>query len=68
MEQGTELLSCKKKLIKLADRSKTGWALVDEYVEDDLAEDSKDERRIEKAERAAKRKIAKRKRERGFFK
>ena len=57
VEQGMELLSCRKKLIKLADRSEAGWALVEEYVEDDLAED---ERRIQKAERAAERKIAKR--------
>ena len=64
VEQGMELLSRRKKLIKLADRSEAGWALVEEYVEDDLAEDSEDERRIEKAERAAERKIAKRKRER----
>ena len=59
VEQGMELLSRRKKLIKLADRSEAGWALVEEYVEDDLAEDSEDERRIEKAERAAERKIAK---------
>ena len=59
VEQGMELLSRRKKLIKLADRSEAGWALVEEYFEDDLAEDSEDERRIEKAERAAERKIAK---------
>ena len=58
-----ELLSRRKKLIKLADRSEAGWALLEEYVEDDLAEDFEDERRIEKAERAAERKIAKRKRD-----
>ncbi|KAL5518166.1 hypothetical protein EMCRGX_G003853 [Ephydatia muelleri] len=39
VEQGMELLSCRKKLIKLADRSEAGWALVEEYVEDDLAEE-----------------------------
>ena len=61
VEKGIELLSRRKKLIKLADCSKAGWALVEEYVEDDLAEDSEDERRIEKAEQAAERKMAKRK-------
>ena len=64
IEKGIELLSRRKKLIKLVDRSEAGWAFVEEYVEDDLAEDSDDERRIEKAERAAEKKLAKRKRER----
>ena len=32
---------------------------MEEYVEDDLADDSDDERRIEKTERAAERKITK---------
>ena len=59
-----ELLSRRKKLIKLADRSEAGWAFVEEYIEDDLADNLDDERRIEKAEKAAERKLAKRKRER----
>ena len=62
--QARKLLSRRKKLIKLADRSEAGWALVEKYVEDDLADDSDDDRRMEKAERAAERMIAKRKRER----
>ena len=63
VEQGMELLSRRKKLIKLADHSEAGWALVEEYVKNDLAEDFGDEMRIEKAECAAERKITKRKRE-----
>ena len=59
-----EILSCRKKLIKLADHSEAGWAPVEEYVEDDLSEDFDDERQIEKAERVVERKIAKRKRKR----
>ena len=59
-----ELLSRRKKLIKLADRLEAGWAFVEEYIEDDLADNLDDERRIEKTEKAAERKLAKRKRER----
>ena len=64
-KEGMELLTHRKKLIKLADRSEVGWAVVEEYVDDDLADDSDDERRMEKAERAAERKVAaKRRKER----
>ena len=55
-KEGMELLTHRKKLIKLADRSEVGWAVVEEYVDDDLADDSDDERRMEKAEQAAERK------------
>ena len=49
-----------QKLIKFADRSEAGWAVVDEYVDDELADDSEDEKRMERAERMAERKLAKR--------
>lgn len=39
------------------DRSEHGWATVAEYEDDDLVENSEDERRLEKAERAAERKL-----------
>ena len=58
-----EHLSRREKLIKLADRLEAGWAFMEEYIEDDLANNSDDERRIEKAEKAAEQKLAKRKRE-----
>ena len=58
--EGTELLTHRQKIIKFADRSELGWAVVDEYEDDDLAEDSDDEKRMEKAERQAERKLAKR--------
>ena len=41
-----DLLHERQKLIKIADRSDRGWATVDEYVEDELAEDSDDEKRL----------------------
>ena len=52
---GTELISRRQKLLKLADRSELGWAVVEEYIDDDLAEDSEDQKRIERVERAVER-------------
>ena len=49
-------------MIKLADHSESGWAVVEEYDADALTENSDDERRIEKAKKAAERKVAKRRR------
>jgi hypothetical protein len=43
----------RQKLIRLADRSELGWGVVKEYIADDLASDSGDEKRIRKAEKAA---------------
>ena len=50
-ESGTELVSKRVKAIKLADKSEFGWATVDEYLSDELASDSDDEKRIYRAER-----------------
>ena len=43
----TELTS-RQKLIKIADRSPLGWSTVKEYVTDELADDSGDEKRLRK--------------------
>ena len=43
-------------LIKIADRSKNGWKIVEEYESDDLASDSEDERKLKRANEAASRK------------
>ena len=59
IEEGLALIEDRQKLIKLADRSDTGWLMVAEYQEDELAEDSDDEKRIEKAEKRAERKLLK---------
>ena len=58
LTKGKELLSHRQKLIRIADRSEYGWVVVEEYEEDDLAANSDDEKRLEKAERAAERKVA----------
>ena len=58
IEEGTRLLRLRQKAIRLADRSEFGWSFVAEYDADELADDSDDERKIEKAEKAAERKAA----------
>eukprot|EP00731_Ephydatia_muelleri_P014014 Em0007g1324a len=62
VKEGRQLIARRQKLLKLADRSEFGWAVVEEYIDDDLAEDSDDEKRIERAELAAERKIVKKRR------
>ena len=59
--KGRKAIAERQKLIKIADRSELGWAVVAEYTADELADDSDDEKRLEKAEKAAERKAAKRK-------
>ena len=60
LKKGRKFISDRQKLIKIADRSEHGWGVVQEYTADELAEDSGDEKRLEKAERAAELKAAKR--------
>ena len=60
LEKGAKKIAERQKLIKLADRSDFGWAVVTEYTADELADNSEDEKRIEKAEKAAEKKSVKR--------
>lgn len=53
LTQARTAIATRQKHIRLADRSALGWATVSEYVEDELADDSGDEKRIKKAEKAA---------------
>ena len=44
IEQGKELIVTRQKLIKIADRSEFAWHTVEEYLEDELADNSDDEK------------------------
>ena len=48
----------RNKLIKMADRSKAGWKIVDEYLTDPVASDAEDDRWIKKCEKTALAKMA----------
>ena len=58
VEEGMGLVRSRQKVIRLADRSKLGWAVVNEYREDELADDSDDEKRIARAVATAEKKEA----------
>ena len=55
IEEGINLTEKRIKVIKLADRSEFGWSTVGEYLSDDLASNSEDEKRIFRSERRAER-------------
>jgi hypothetical protein len=57
IDDAVDLLEHRNKLIKLADMSDSGWAVVNEYEAHQLADDSEDEKRILKAEARASKKI-----------
>eukprot|EP00731_Ephydatia_muelleri_P035751 Em0155g6a len=59
LEEGIKILTHRQKMIKFADWSDAGRALVEEYEYDALASNPEDERKMEKAERAAEKKVAK---------
>ena len=53
--EGKEIIKKRQKLIKIADKNKDGWLVVQEYQSDDLASDSEDEKKIRKAKAALRR-------------
>ena len=54
LDEGMKLMEKRQKHIKVADRSDYGWSMVKHYDSHPLADDSNDEKRLEKAEREAK--------------
>ena len=54
--EGKELIRKRQKLIRISDKSADGWKVVDEYVSDELASGSEDEKRLKKAKEPASRK------------
>ncbi len=57
LEEGEKLISERQKHIRIADRSDNGWATVEEYVEDELADNSDDEKRLSRADARAGKKL-----------
>ena len=57
IKEGMRQISERRKLIKITDRSEYGWGVEAEYQADELASCSEDEKNLEKAERAAERKV-----------
>ena len=62
LDSGTEVVSTRIKVIKMADKSDFGWSTVNEYLSDELASNSDDEKRMYRAERRAERKTKERRR------
>ena len=62
LEEGIKSLEKRQKHIKVADRSDYGWATVEHYDSHPLADNSDDEKRLEKAEKEAERVANKRRR------
>ena len=57
LKEGEKLIDARQKNIKIADRSEHGWATVAEYEEDELADNSDDEKRLFRAEVRAGKKL-----------
>ena len=49
VQEAEQFIRKRQKLIKIADRSKDGWLVVQEYESDDLASNSEDEKHVKKA-------------------
>ncbi len=60
MKDGESLLQRGEKDIKMVDRSELGWSIVSEYEADELDDHSDKEKRMEKAKKAAERKLGRR--------
>ena len=56
VEEGKQIIKKHQKLIKIADKNKDGWLVVQEYESNDLASDSEDEKKIRKAKAATEKK------------
>ena len=53
LNEGIELIDQRQKLILIADKSDYGWTTVGEYLENELADDGQDAKKMKKAEKEA---------------
>ena len=58
LNEGTELIDQRQKLILIADKSEYGWKTVGEYLDNELADNDQDAKKMKKAEKEAQRKLA----------
>ena len=56
VSEGKKLIHKRQKLIKIADRYKDGWQVVEEFESDELASNSEGEKKLKKVKEAAGRK------------
>ena len=53
LNSASKAIKRRNKLIRIADKSEAGWAAVDEYLSDEVASGSEDEKKIRAAEQRA---------------
>ena len=66
LDEGIALVNKRTKVIKMADKSQYSWATVEEYLSNELASDTDDEKRIIRSENKASRKAKEAKRKRTY--
>ena len=64
VKRARKMLERRMKMIRFADRNPHGWLAVEQYLSDDLASDSEDDKRLKKAESEAAKKVQMREDER----
>ena len=52
LNEGKQAVTHRNKLVRLADREEKGWRFVQEYLKDNLADDTDDEKQIKRARKA----------------
>ena len=57
LNKGIELIEQRQKLIFIADKSEYGWKTVGEYLDNELANNDEDAKKLKRAEKEAQRKI-----------